>query len=140
MATAIELPIETLRRTGRTGLVSGTVEHFGVLKGSQDGGRQARYRPSRILRVGCFWASGCSSNNTPGFIHAYGRSAGSLQMRRVVAVASGIKLANRDLNVVDHGWRSATVSGIGIGPLRFHAMRRNLTSTYVVMNNQRLTA
>ena len=49
-------------------------------------------------------------------------------------VATGIKLANRDLNVVITGG-DGDGYGIGIGHF-IHAMRRNLDLTYVVMDNQ----
>ncbi|MFN8009279.1 MAG: thiamine pyrophosphate-dependent enzyme, partial [Terriglobia bacterium] len=73
---------------------------------------------------------GCSSN-LPGFIHAYG--VHSLH-GRAVAVASGVKFANHDLNVVITGG-DGDGYGIGIGHF-IHAMRRNLNLTYIVMNNQ----
>jgi 2-oxoglutarate ferredoxin oxidoreductase subunit beta len=73
---------------------------------------------------------GCSSN-LPGFIHAYG--VHSLH-GRAVAVASGVKFANHDLNVVITGG-DGDGYGIGIGHF-IHAMRRNLDLTYIVMNNQ----
>src|SRR4029453_4464191 len=53
---------------------------------------------------------------------------------RAVAVASGIKLANHDLNVVVTGG-DGDGFGIGIGHF-IHAMRRNVDITYIVMNNQ----
>jgi 2-oxoglutarate ferredoxin oxidoreductase subunit beta len=49
-------------------------------------------------------------------------------------VATGIKLANSDLNVVITGG-DGDGYGIGIGHF-IHAMRRNLDLTYVVMDNQ----
>jgi 2-oxoglutarate ferredoxin oxidoreductase subunit beta len=54
-------------------------------------------------------------------------------MAAVVAVASGIKLANHDLNVVITCITTMVMaSHFGF----IHAMRRNLDLTYVVMNNQ----
>ncbi len=73
---------------------------------------------------------GCSSN-LPSFINAYG--AHTLH-GRAVPVATGVKLANTDLNVVITGGDG---DGYGLGLGHFvHAMRRNLDLTYIVMDNQ----
>jgi len=73
---------------------------------------------------------GCSSN-LPGFFGGYGIH--SLH-GRALPVATGLKLANHDLEVIMTGGDG---DGYGIGLGHFiHAMRRNLDVTYMVMNNQ----
>jgi len=73
---------------------------------------------------------GCSSN-LPGFIKSYGMHT---LHGRSIAVATGVKLGNPDLNVVITGGDG---DGFGIGVGHFiHAMRRNINMTYIVMNNQ----
>ena len=73
---------------------------------------------------------GCSSN-LPGFFSSYGMHT---LHGRAVAVAQGVKLANPDLHVIVTGGDG---DGYGIGLGHFvHAMRRNITLTYIVMNNQ----
>lgn len=100
---------------------------FGVLNGMKRAAQQLGLRPHELMFVS---GIGCSSN-LPGFIHSYG--VHSLH-GRAVPVATGIKLANRDLHVVITGG-DGDGYGIGIGHF-IHAARRNLDLTYVVMNNQ----
>src|SRR5438034_8627766 len=69
---------------------------FGVLKSLKEAIVELKIAPHNVLVVS---GIGCSSN-LPGFIHAYG--VHSLH-GRAVAVATGIKLANHDLNVVING-------------------------------------
>jgi 2-oxoglutarate/2-oxoacid ferredoxin oxidoreductase subunit beta len=53
---------------------------------------------------------------------------------RALAVATGVKLANHDLNVIVTGGDG---DGFGIGGNHFiHTMRRNVDLTYIVMDNQ----
>ncbi len=100
---------------------------FGVLNALQAAALQLGLHPHEIMVVS---GIGCSSN-VPGFINAYG--VHSLH-GRAVPMATGVKLANTDLNVVVTGGDG---DGYGIGMGHFiHAMRRNLNITYIVMNNQ----
>ena len=100
---------------------------FGVLNAMKRAALKLELMPHELMFVS---GIGCSSN-LPGFIHSYG--VHSLH-GRAVPVATGIKLANSDLNVVITGGDG---DGYGIGMGHFvHAMRRNLDLTYVVMDNQ----
>ena len=100
---------------------------FGVLLSLKKAALELGLHPHEMMVVS---GIGCSSN-LPGFIHSYG--VHSLH-GRAVPMATGIKLANTDLNVVITGGDG---DGYGIGMGHFiHAMRRNLDLTYVVMDNQ----
>ena len=100
---------------------------FGVLLSLKKAALELGLHPHEMMVVS---GIGCSSN-LPGFIHSYG--VHSLH-GRAVPMATGIKLANTDLNVVVTGGDG---DGYGIGMGHFiHAMRRNLDMTYVVMDNQ----
>ncbi len=99
---------------------------FGVLNGIQKAIASLDIKPKDVLIVS---GIGCSSNlphyvNTYGFHSIHGRS---------IPVATGAKLANKDLNVIAVGG-DGDGYGIGLGHL-IHAMRRNLNLTYIVMNN-----
>ncbi len=73
---------------------------------------------------------GCSSN-LPGYIRTYGMHT---LHGRSLAVATGAKLANHELNVVVTGGDG---DGYGIGGNHFlHTMRKNIDLLYVVMNNE----
>lgn len=73
---------------------------------------------------------GCSSN-LPGFIRTYGMHT---LHGRSLAVATGAKLANHELNVVVTGGDG---DGYGIGGNHFiHTMRKNIDLLYIVMNNE----
>ncbi len=73
---------------------------------------------------------GCSSN-LPGYIKTYGMHT---LHGRSLAVATGAKLANHDLNVVVTGGDG---DGYGIGGNHFiHTMRKNIDLLYIVMNNE----
>ena len=100
---------------------------YGVLSSLQTACAMLELDSSRLVIVS---GIGCSSN-LPGFMRAYGFH--SLHGRSV-PVASGIKLANHDLNVVITGG-DGDGYGIGLGH-SVHAMRRNLNVTYIVMNNE----
>ncbi|VVB53930.1 2-oxoglutarate synthase subunit KorB [uncultured archaeon] len=73
---------------------------------------------------------GCGSNlpgwlNTYGFMSLHGRS---------LPVATGIKLANKDLTVIAVGGDG---DGFGIGLGHFiHTVRRNIDMTYITQDNQ----
>ena len=126
MATIVELPIETYAGPVDPDWCPGCGD-FGVLKAVKMGAGKAGIAPKDLVVVS---GIGCSSN-VPGYVHAYG--VHSIH-GRAIAVASGIRLANTDLNVVITGGDG---DGYGIGIAHFiHAMRRNLNLTYVVMDNQ----
>ena len=73
---------------------------------------------------------GCSSN-LPGYIETYGMHT---LHGRSLAVATGAKLANHEMNVVVTGGDG---DGYGIGGNHFvHTMRKNIDLLYIVMNNQ----
>ena len=73
---------------------------------------------------------GCSSN-LPGFINTYGMHT---LHGRSLAVATGAKFANHELNVVVTGGDG---DGYGIGGNHFlHTMRKNIDLLYIVMNNE----
>lgn len=73
---------------------------------------------------------GCSSN-LPGYIQTYGMHT---LHGRSLAVATGAKLANHEMNVVVTGGDG---DGYGIGGNHFvHTMRKNIDLLYIVMNNQ----
>src|SRR5215468_4314198 len=126
MAAVMELPISTYESVVEPDWCPGCGD-FGVLRALQIAAGRLGIKPKDLMIVS---GIGCSSN-LPGFIHAYG--VHSLH-GRAVAIATGIKLANHDLNVVVTGG-DGDGYGIGIGHF-IHAMRRNLDVTYVVMNNQ----
>src|SRR5262244_937921 len=126
MAAVIELPISTYESVVEPDWCPGCGD-FGVLRALEIAAGKLGIYPKDLMVVS---GIGCSSN-LPGFVHAYG--VHSLH-GRAVAVASGIKLANHDLNVVITGG-DGDGYGIGIGHF-IHAMRRNLDLTYIVMNNQ----
>ena len=100
---------------------------FGVLNSLQRACANLGLRPHEILTVS---GIGCSSN-LPGYFNAYGMHT---LHGRSLAVATGAKLANHQLNVIVTGGDG---DGYGIGGNHFtHTARRNVDLTYVVMNNQ----
>lgn len=100
---------------------------FGVLNSLQRACAELGLKPHDILTVS---GIGCSSN-LPGYFNAYGMHT---LHGRAVAVASGAKLGNHELNVIVTGGDG---DGYGIGGNHFtHAARRNIDLTYIVMNNQ----
>ena len=126
MEMTISLPISTYESIIDPDWCPGCGD-FGVLRGLKMAAGKLGIKPEELFTVS---GIGCSSN-LPGYIHAYG--VHSLH-GRAVAVASGVKFANQDLNVVITGGDG---DGYGIGLGHFvHAMRRNLDLTYIVMNNQ----
>jgi 2-oxoglutarate/2-oxoacid ferredoxin oxidoreductase subunit beta len=126
MAAMVELPISTYESEVEPDWCPGCGD-FGVLRALEIAAGKLGVQPKDLMIVS---GIGCSSN-LPGFIHTYG--VHSLH-GRAVAVASGLKLANHQLNVVITGG-DGDGYGIGIGHF-IHAMRRNLDLTYIVMNNQ----
>jgi 2-oxoglutarate ferredoxin oxidoreductase subunit beta len=125
MPTVVELPVSTYKGPVEPDWCPGCGD-FGVLRGLQRAAGKLGIQPKDLMVVS---GIGCSSN-LPGYIHAYGFHG---LHGRAVALASGMKLANPDLNVVVTGG-DGDGYGIGIGHF-IHAMRRNLNLTYVVMNN-----
>ena len=100
---------------------------FGVLNSLQRAAAELGLRPHEIVTVS---GIGCSSN-LPGYINTYG--AHTLHGRSL-AFATGVKMANHELNVIATGGDG---DGYGIGGNHFtHTARRNVDLTYVVMNNQ----
>ena len=73
---------------------------------------------------------GCSSK-LPHYIKTYGVET---LHGRALPVATGVKLANKDLHVIVVGG-DGDGYGIGMGHL-MHTMRRNINLTYVVHNNE----
>lgn len=126
MAIVVELPLEAYQGQVEPDWCPGCGD-FGVLRALELAAQKLQLATKNIFVVS---GIGCSSN-LPGYFHAYG--VHSLH-GRAVAVASGAKLANHELNVVITGGDG---DGYGIGLNHFiHAMRRNLDLTYLVMNNQ----
>lgn len=100
---------------------------FGVLSALQRACAELGLRPHEILTVS---GIGCSSN-LPGYFNANGMHT---LHGRALAVATGAKLGNHELNVIVTGGDG---DGYGIGGNHFaHIARRNVDLTYVVMNNQ----
>jgi 2-oxoglutarate ferredoxin oxidoreductase subunit beta len=100
---------------------------FGVLNSLQRACAELGLRPHEILSVS---GIGCSSN-FPGYFNAYGMHT---LHGRSLAVATGAKMANHELNVIV---TAGDGDGYGIGGNHFsHTARRNVDLTYVVMNNQ----
>ena len=100
---------------------------FGVLNSLQRACAELGLKPHQILTVS---GIGCSSN-LPGYFNAYGMHT---LHGRALAVATGAKLGNHELNVIVTGGDG---DGYGIGGNHFsHTARRNVDLTYIVMNNQ----
>jgi 2-oxoglutarate ferredoxin oxidoreductase subunit beta len=100
---------------------------FGVLNSLRRAASELGIMPHEILTVS---GIGCSSN-LPGYFNAYGMHT---LHGRALAVATGAKMANHDLQVVVTGGDG---DGYGIGGNHFtHTARRNVDLTYIVMNNQ----
>ena len=100
---------------------------FGVLNGLQRACADLGIMPHEILTVS---GIGCSSN-FPGYFNSYGMHT---LHGRPLAVATGAKLGNHELNVIVTGGDG---DGYGIGGNHFmHTARRNVNLTYLVMNNQ----
>ncbi len=100
---------------------------FGVLACLQKAYAEVGLHPHDTVTVS---GIGCSSN-LPGYINTYGMHT---LHGRSLAVATGVKLANHELNVIATGGDG---DGYGIGGNHFtHTARRNVNLTYIVMNNQ----
>ncbi len=100
---------------------------FGVLVALQRAVAEMGFRPHEILTVS---GIGCSSN-LPGYFNSYGMHT---LHGRSLAMATGAKLANHELNVLVTGGDG---DGYGIGGIHFtHTARRNVDLTYGLTNNQ----
>lgn len=100
---------------------------FGVLNSLQRACAELGLMPHEILNIS---GIGCSSN-FPGYFNAYGMHT---LHGRGLAVATGAKLGNHELNVIV---TAGDGDGYGIGGNHFtHTARRNVDLTYIVMNNQ----
>jgi 2-oxoglutarate ferredoxin oxidoreductase subunit beta len=99
---------------------------FGILAAIQMALFQLRIEPHRVA---IFSGIGCSGK-TPHYVNAYGFHT---LHGRVLPVATGAKIANKDLTVIAVGGDG---DGYGIGAGYFvNAGRRNLDFTYLVFNN-----
>jgi 2-oxoglutarate ferredoxin oxidoreductase subunit beta len=125
MPTVVELPVTAYKGPVDPDWCPGCGD-FGVLRGLQRAAAKLGIAPKDLMVVS---GIGCSSN-LPGYIHAYGFHG---LHGRAVALATGMKLGNPELNVVITGG-DGDGYGIGIGHF-IHAMRRNMDVTYIVMNN-----
>jgi|TARA_B110000263_G_scaffold230959_1_gene225900 2-oxoglutarate ferredoxin oxidoreductase subunit beta len=100
---------------------------FGVLNSLRKTCLDLGLKPHEILTVS---GIGCSSN-FPGFFNSYGMHT---LHGRALAVATGAKMANHELNVFVTGGDG---DGYGIGGNHFtHTARRNVDLTYIVMDNE----
>ncbi|MDG2316052.1 MAG: thiamine pyrophosphate-dependent enzyme [Gammaproteobacteria bacterium] len=100
---------------------------FGVLNSLRKSCLDLGLKPHEILTVS---GIGCSSN-FPGFFNSYGMHT---LHGRSLAVATGAKMANHELNVFVTGGDG---DGYGIGGNHFtHTARRNVDLTYIVMDNE----
>ena len=99
---------------------------FGVLRALQEAAAKLNLAPENVVLVA---GIGCS-----GKIGDYFRSYSVHTVHgRTMPVATGIKLANRNLTVIAAGGDG---DGYGIGLNHFiHAVRRNIDITYIVMDN-----
>ncbi|MYF68775.1 MAG: 2-oxoacid ferredoxin oxidoreductase, partial [Proteobacteria bacterium] len=100
---------------------------FGVLNSLRKACLDMGLKPHEILTIS---GIGCSSN-FPGYFNSYGMHT---LHGRALAVATGAKMANHELNVVVTGGDG---DGYGIGGNHFtHTARRNVDLTYIVMDNE----
>jgi 2-oxoglutarate ferredoxin oxidoreductase subunit beta len=99
---------------------------FGILKAMQTACANLGLEPHEIVLVG---GIGCSGKITDYF-KAYGFHG---VHGRILPLAMGIKLANRELTVIGAGGDG---DGYSIGGNHFlHAIRRNVDITYIVFDN-----
>ena len=100
---------------------------FGVLSSLQKVCADMGIRPHEMIVIS---GIGCSSN-FPGYFNSYGMHT---LHGRILAVATGVKMANHELTVIGDGGDG---DGYGIGGNHWlHTARRNVDMTYLVMNNQ----
>ncbi len=99
---------------------------FGIVNAIQMALAELKLPPHRVA---VFSGIGCSGK-TPHYIHAYGYHT---LHGRVLPVATGAKLSNKDLTVLAVGGDG---DGYGIGSGYFvNSGRRNVDITYIVFNN-----
>lgn len=99
---------------------------FGVLRALQDACARLSLPPHRIVLVS---GIGCSGKLT-SYFSSYGFH---VHHGRTLPIATGIKLANRELTVLAAGG-DGDGYGIGLNHL-IHAVRRDVDLTYIVMDN-----
>jgi 2-oxoglutarate ferredoxin oxidoreductase subunit beta len=100
---------------------------FGVLNSLRKACLDLGLKPHEILTIS---GIGCSSN-FPGYFNSFGMHT---LHGRALAVATGAKMANHDLNVIVTGGDG---DGYGIGGNHFtHTARKNVDLTYIVMDNE----
>ncbi|MDY0323717.1 MAG: 2-oxoacid:ferredoxin oxidoreductase subunit beta, partial [Candidatus Carbobacillus sp.] len=100
---------------------------FAVLAAMQRALANLGYEPEQVAVLS---GIGCSGRIS-GYIHAYGFHG---VHGRVLPLAQGLKMANRDLVVIAAGGDG---DGYAIGLNHtIHAIRRNIDLTYLVMDNQ----
>ena len=100
---------------------------FGVLSSLQKVCADMGILPHEMIVIS---GIGCSSN-FPGYFNSYGMHT---LHGRILAVATGVKMANHELTVIGAGGDG---DGYGIGGNHWlHTARRNVDMTYLVMNNQ----
>ena len=100
---------------------------FGVLNSLRRACVELGLKPHELLTIS---GIGCSSN-LPGYFNSYGMHT---LHGRSLAVATGAKMANHELNVIVTGGDG---DGYGIGGNHFtHTARRNVDLTYIVMDNE----
>ncbi|MBE3593731.1 MAG: 2-oxoacid:ferredoxin oxidoreductase subunit beta [Candidatus Carbobacillus altaicus] len=100
---------------------------FAVLAAMQRALANLGYEPEQVAVLS---GIGCSGRIS-GYIHAYGFHG---VHGRVLPLAQGLKMANRDLVVIAAGGDG---DGYAIGLNHtIHAIRRNIDITYLVMDNQ----
>ena len=87
---------------------------FGVLNAIQRAVAEMGFRPHDIMTVS---GIGCSSN-LPGYINTYGMHT---LHGRSLAMATGVKMANHEMNVIVTGGDG---DGYGIGGNHFHHLAR----------------
>ncbi len=100
---------------------------FGVLNALRRACLELELKPHELLTIS---GIGCSSN-LPGYFNSYGTQT---LHGRSLAVATGAKMGNHELNVIVTGGDG---DGFGIGGNHFtHTARRNVDLTYIVMDNE----
>lgn len=100
--------------------------HYGVQNAIQQAAANAGLKPQELTVVS---GIGCSGRIS-GYLYAYGFHA---LHGRALPVAQGIKMGNRDLNVIACSG-DGDAFAIGLGHT-VHAIRRNMDITYIVMDN-----
>ncbi len=101
--------------------------NFGIVMAVKKAIMKLGIKPKDVLIVS---GIGCSSK-FPHYVNSYGIET---LHGRALPVATGAKLANKDLHVIVIGG-DGDGYGIGMGHL-MHTMRRNINLTYIVNNNE----